>query len=160
MSDPNVSVRFFIFEADGTLRRVSHQSTSRLVHGGGAVPQFVGQKIRYLEVIVEIEGKVPFRIVNMCTGYLHVDAKGSIDRALRESAVRYLPPSRDLRGLDPDEFVIAFPPAHASEKNLSDSVWAPSKQELAQIAGAIWPEKRPAGMPRPNFLKITAVAPD
>jgi hypothetical protein len=57
-----LGMRFFVFEPDGTLRRVSSQSFNRLVSRRGAVPQFSGHRLRDAEVIVELEDKARYAL--------------------------------------------------------------------------------------------------
>src|SRR5690348_8544630 len=82
----SLGVRFFIFEPDGTLRRVSHRSISRLVMGTAAIPHLSGQKIRDVQAIIEREGQTPVGLSGFRYGHLRVDAAGRIDNGLRESA--------------------------------------------------------------------------
>ena len=42
-----------------------------------------------------------------------------------------------------------------TKQTLAASKWKPSKDELAQIIGAIWPERRPPGTRKPTFIQIT-----
>jgi hypothetical protein len=84
----SLGARFFIFEPDGTLRRVSHRSISQLVMGIAAIPQLSGQKIRDVQAIIEREGQTPVGLSSLRCGHLQVDGARRIDNGLEESATR------------------------------------------------------------------------
>src|SRR6266566_5795117 len=75
----NLGLRFFVFEPNGTLRGVSNQSFNRMVSRRGTVPQFSGQRLRDVEVTVELADKRPVSIVKMHFGYWVLDSAGRFD---------------------------------------------------------------------------------
>lgn len=155
MSGRALGMRFFVFEPDGTLRRVSSQSFNRLVSRRGAVPQFSGQRLRDAEVIVELEDKRPVRIVKMNFGYWVLDSAGMFDPSDQLRLERASMALRKKLVLPWSSNVVHLAKIRKAKQVIAASKWKASDQEVAQIVGEILPEHRVPGTRRPTFIRIT-----
>jgi hypothetical protein len=82
--------RCFLFEADGTLRRMPIRVLDGLVHGYDRMPQFAGQRLRCAVVVLELDGKKPTRILWVDALWYQFDETGRADRYLKQSAMAKL----------------------------------------------------------------------
>jgi len=165
MDDLKLGFRFFLFEPDGTLRGVSNRSFGLLVSRRGALPQFSEQRIRGVEVTVELDGKRPVGIVKTHAGYWVLDSTGGFDADDQLSLVRasMTMAARNKEIVLPwSTNIVDLTQIQKSKQIIAASRWEPNEQEIAQIIGAIWPERRPPGTRRPTFVQITerAIVPD
>ena len=155
MSGLNLGLRFFVFEPDGTMRGVSNQSFNRMVSRQGAVPQFSGQRLRDVEVIVKLQDKRSVGIVKMHFGYWILDSSGRFDD---DNRIRLQRAAMNLRteSLDPRrQNVVDLGRLRKAKQVIAGSKWTPTEQEMAQIIGAIWPECRAPGARKPTFIQIS-----
>jgi hypothetical protein len=155
MIDNKLALRAFLFEPDGTLRRLSIRSFGRLVSRRGALPQFSSQSIRSVEVTLEIENRRPVSLVKTILDYWIFDASGKFNtfehvrRAqLRLHALRLNPAGKTRK-------VFSFAEIREAKEIVAASKWTLSEAEQSQIIGAIWPQSRLPGMLIPTYLEIT-----
>jgi hypothetical protein len=154
MSGRAMGLRLFVFEPDGKLRCVSKQSFNRLVSRQGAIPQFSGQRLRDVEVTVECDGKRAVRILKMHFGYWVLDSTGMFDDSDRLDLERASLSLRTERIHPQSSNLVSLSKIRKSKQTIAASKWTPSEQQVAQIVGAIWPERRAPGTRKPTFLRI------
>jgi hypothetical protein len=70
--------RHFLFEADGTMRPISHRVAHGVISGSDYLPQYAGFRQRHASVVLEVEDKKPVRIAKIETSKSRVDYTGSI----------------------------------------------------------------------------------
>ena len=136
---------FFLFEPDGTLRRVSIRFVDRLIAGIASLPQFSGLTLRTVHMRIDPEPGVDREIVRLFTTFWVVDEQGRIDAGLRDQGIRRLIAAD--RG-EPDPLVR---PLRATE--LGANSWEPTTSEMALLIGAVWPSKRPRGAKPVRYLR-------
>ena len=76
-----LALRFYLFTEDG-LQRISHRLMQGLAHGKDAMPQYAGTKQKAVDVVVEMDGKKPLRIVRAGGNFLTFDENGQVHRDL------------------------------------------------------------------------------
>lgn len=155
MNDLNFGLRFFLFEPDGTLRRVSNRSFGRLVSRRGALPQFAGKRIRGVEATIEIEARRAVALAKVLTDYWVFDAEGQFDEGHTLRVQRAIMNSRTW-SLDPRRAnIVNLERIRNARRTLEEARWTPTEQEVHQIMGTIWPEYRAAGTSLPTSLQIS-----
>ena len=93
-----LSLRIFIIDEDDTIRRIPLSRFER-IHAGNPeeiLPEYKNSRIRYAEVVVELENRKPYSIARIVYGYLQFDSNGQVDKGFldREAqvAISMLPP--------------------------------------------------------------------
>jgi hypothetical protein len=79
--------RYFLFEADGTLKRVCQRVADGLSRGFDSMPQYAGQSLRGVSVFVELENRKPVQIEKIVGEIWHFDDRGSPQGAWAEIAM-------------------------------------------------------------------------
>lgn len=144
--DPaRLRTRIFLFEPDGTLRRVSERLVDRLIAGIAAIPQFSGLTLRTVHLRIDPEPGVDREIIRFYAGFWVVDEHGRIDADLRDQAMRKW--NAASRG-DPDPLVR---PMRATEVGANN--WEPTAAEMALLIGAVWPSRRPQGAKPARYIR-------
>ena len=131
------SIRFYIFEEDGTLRHLPQRVLEGLIHGQDALPQYAGTRQRLAEVIVENEDGTAKRILRVDGSYLHLGPDGHFDEEKRGAALTLL----ELAGCDqkPDTggTVVNLAPKLKRQKWEREHRWQPSVADMDRLATAI-----------------------
>ena len=80
---------FFVNEQD-EIKRVSHASFERIFNRDPKkiLPEYKNSRIRYAEVILEIENRKPVSIVRIVYGFLKFDSKGYVDKEFQDEKMR------------------------------------------------------------------------
>jgi hypothetical protein len=81
----SAGVRYFLFLEDGSIQRLSQRIVDGVARGTDAMPEHAGKELRYLEVIVENEGKRPSRIVSVHGSTFVFDDQGRADAGFAQS---------------------------------------------------------------------------
>lgn len=78
-----VRPRYFIVGDDGTFARLAIASFYRIVRQdpGEVHPEFRGQRVKYAEIFVAVDGRRPVSVRQAAFGYLTFDAEGRFDAA-------------------------------------------------------------------------------
>lgn len=73
--------RVFVVSTDDTVHRFSVQRFDRLHSDAGAevAPEFTGQRIRYIQVLLETVQRRPVKVLNLECGFLQFDNTGRLD---------------------------------------------------------------------------------
>lgn len=143
----SIGWRFFLFEDDGTVRRIPQRKVDRLLMGKIAFPEYAGRTMRAAFVILELQDGRPTTIANIEGSKRHFDREGcmrprSADATL-ESGVFSLaeePPSRDGNVIYIDKFL-------ARKRRDEMYRWDPSPADITRMIEFIW--ERPPGLAKP-----------
>jgi hypothetical protein len=92
-----LSFRRFLIAQDESIYRLATSKFDRMLRdpGNHGLPYFAGQRVRMADVVVELDGRVPVRVLRSMYAMLAFDTDGHIDsgrfskqqRALAESAL-------------------------------------------------------------------------
>lgn len=85
-----LSVRVYLFEEGGEIKRVPRRVLDNLTFGLDAIPEYAGTRQRVAEFIIENENGKAIRILDMTGYYWGFDEKGRIHKDLREAGAEAL----------------------------------------------------------------------
>lgn len=76
-----LSFRRFLIAQDGSLYRLANSKFDRMFRNPGnhGLPDFAGQRVRMADVVVELDGRVPVRVLRSTFAILVFDKDGHID---------------------------------------------------------------------------------
>src|SRR5215207_2535142 len=78
-----LSIRMYVFENGGSIKRVPRRIVDNLVFGLDAIPAYAGTRQRVAEIMLENENGKPTRILDARGSYWTFDDSGKIDESLR-----------------------------------------------------------------------------
>jgi hypothetical protein len=85
-------MRMLVFGSDDTLYRLPGTKFTGMLHNPGRyrIPLFAGQRVRMAEAVVEIQNRVPSRVVRLTYDMLTFDDEGRLDSKVfeRQQAAR------------------------------------------------------------------------
>lgn len=152
---PILSTRHYLFEEDGTLRRVSLRVLEGLVAGKLAMPEYAGQTVRFITVRIRMVNRRAHKVWSVRTEFFRADEAGRIDDGLRESGMerweRYGRARKAALALavgSPHEGV-------APKVDIGEGDWDTTDAERDAILDAIFPEDRPRDFRTPRFIEGT-----
>ncbi len=134
-------LRIFLLNDDDSLERLPLAKFERLRRGDPkeSLPQYVGKRVRYAFVVVEMENRRPVDIIMVQYSYLYFDSKGRIDPVEREKeatlAVNMVPPSPKDRQIGE---VINARHRFAKKHYERRYTWTPTLEIVESIAAAIF----------------------
>ena len=86
------STRIFVLGSDDTLYRLPGTKFTGMLDNPGrfCIPLFAGQRVRMVETVVEIQNRVPSRVVQLTCNMLTFDDEGRLDSKtfVRQQAAR------------------------------------------------------------------------
>lgn len=98
-----LGTRIFLVNDEGFLKRFPLAKFERLRKGEECLPQYAGQRIPYVFIVLEVQNRKPIGIYKIQYSYLPFDSKGQIDAAEREAAtmlaVNMVPPLPSEQGI-------------------------------------------------------------
>lgn len=127
-----LSARLYLFEQDGTVRRIPRRVAEGCYAGKDAIPAYAGTRQRVLEVLVLNENGKPKAIQSAMGHYLVFDETGSI----HESAMEEMREIMDFAFPDLEERdskVVSLSPRRKEQIWQERSRWKPTSEELDQI---------------------------
>jgi hypothetical protein len=145
-----MSFRLFIFERDGTMRRIPQRIANDLPSGQQRLPEYAGQSIRYALVWLRVENRRPIGITCIEAGYYRLDGTGKAQAALAEAAMSaWETHDGEKAERIKNGNVIGISARLARKKWERDNRWAPTEDEISKIKSAIWSKGIPQGNPDP-----------
>lgn len=126
--------RAFIFEQDGTIRRIGVAKLSACFHRelSGAVPEYAGTDIRIANVVVGLLNRRPARIVRTYFSVYRIDGSGLLDAAFRTELMHTsmnMVPSLFV----PEDILEALRPDLAKLKLKDHFIWQPTPHQEAAL---------------------------
>ena len=158
MGRPNLAFRYYMFEPDGTLKRASHRSLENLTNGTAALPQFIGLKLRYVEILLAIEHGQPVGIYDLQPGTWLINAAGGIQLPRPASDDELIQACEAVEALDRGARIVPLGPLIDFKRLQAPRAWALTDDELSQINRAIWAHMRPPKSSAPAFMRTVPVA--
>ncbi len=85
-----MSVRYFIIDDDDKVTRIPKSRYYRLRdgHPNETLLEYKDSMLRFAEVIVELEDRIPVSIVRAVYGYLKIDSEGKVNQDFFENEIR------------------------------------------------------------------------
>ena len=133
-----LSLRSYLFEEDGTIKRVPRRVVEGLIFGNDAMLQYANTVQRVAAVIVENEDGKPLRVVSAEGSFWTFDEDGKIDEGLRQAAAVAM----DLLPLKPSSGkIVSLSPSLKRRQFRQQHRWDLSKEHLDLIAADVWPSE-------------------
>lgn len=122
-------IRIFFIDEDDKIIRIPASRFERIRdrHSKELLLEYKNSRIRYAEIILELENRKPISIIRNIYGYLHVDSEGKVDQDFldKEGQVAIsMMPSISLPG-EPEN-VIHARDKFAQKRFKNEFTWTPS----------------------------------
>jgi hypothetical protein len=142
---PRLGVRFFLFEDDGTLRRIPLRVANALGISDERLPQYAGKKMRVATVVVELAQGKPIRVCRIVGDVWRFDAAGHLVLGYGDAETN-LWAKADAAGA-PEEAggVVDIRSRQARRQWKRRTGWEPRSGDITRLVHQIWPEA--AGRP-------------
>jgi hypothetical protein len=126
------TVRYFLFEQDGAIKRISKRIMDGLSQGDDALPGYAGSRQKVLEVIVDNEDGKPQAIDHFNGMFLDFDGEGRVDHSLRKSlaAAMDIAFAREVN----EDNVVSLKPRRERQIWQEKHRWTPTRAELDRVA--------------------------
>jgi hypothetical protein len=147
----SLSVRYFLFEKDGTIRHIPKRVIEGLHAARDSLPQYSGQALRVVEVILDLSDGKPVRIEHLSGRVWRFDQDGKIGESHRE-ALRLAMDSMPPIGAT-DDAVVQLEAVRLRRMLKAKHHWTPDPRAINRIIHAIWPKA--AGRPVEPLKKVT-----
>lgn len=141
-----LSVRLYLIEEDGTIKRIPRRVADKMTSGDDAIPAYAGTRQRVLEVIVDNEGGKAQAIIKTIGYFLDFDAQGRVHEGLRESLRAVMDAAFPERS-DLDGNVVSMKERRKHQIWEEKSRWKPDAALLDSIVADL---ARKAGKAVPN----------
>jgi predicted RNase H-like HicB family nuclease len=150
--------RSFLYEADGTLRRVPLRVADGLARGTDSLPQYANQRLRGLYVVIWIEGGQPQLIERVEPFIWPFDEDGYAQANLAKMAMTAWETHDAIereRRAKPG-LIADIKPQIARRRWEQESLWKPTDDEIKRITAIIFPEMADGPAERPRSVTGTA----
>jgi len=141
-----LSVRLYLIEEDGTVKRIPRRVADKMTSGADAIPAYAGTRQRVLEVVVENEGGKAQAIIRTIGSYLDFDGEGCVHESLRER-LREVMDAVFTEPASPDGNVVSMKERRNHQIWEEKNRWKPDAELLDKIVGDL---SRKAGKTLPN----------
>lgn len=135
-----LSLRCYLFQEDGAIKRIPRRVVDGLVHGQDAMPEYVNSVQRIATAVVDNENGKALRIVDSRGEYWTFDEEGKIHKGLSESFAQVMSMVGDERTGKHGK-VVSLTPALKRRKFQQEHRWNLTKEHLDWIAADIWPSE-------------------
>lgn len=138
-----IGFRMFLFEQDGTMRRISQRLYDELCDGATTMPEYAGQTLRFAVAETDNVNRRPVRIGYLGCPRYRFDERGSIETSVDEG-LRDITEVFDRRPKRRGKARIACADRVVSiadrleEKRRAAYRWEPTPAEVTRIVNAIW----------------------
>jgi hypothetical protein len=147
-----IGLRYFLFEEDGTLRHVAQRVVEGLAHGEDRLPQYAGQSLRAIEVLLETTNRKAIEIVKLEGTIWHFDKKGRTRQDWIESAMMASETYRALQKASTTGPVVDITDRIARRRWEEHNRWEPTPADINRIIHIIWPETAGGPVQRPKSV--------
>ncbi len=141
-----LSVRLYLIEEDGTVKRIPRRVADKMTSGDDAIPAYAGTRQRVLEVLIDNEEGKAQAIVRTIGSYLDFDAQGCVHEGLREN-LRAIMDSVFSEPSDPDSKVVSMKERRKHQIWEEKNRWKPDAALLDKIIADL---SRKVGKALPN----------
>jgi hypothetical protein len=133
------SLRFFLYEQDGTLRRLSVKLTDRLCRGLATLPQYANQRLRLATVYLRRGAGKDFSVTAVEGTFFDFDEQGGAQQALVDGAMALWSAGDEAKAVDLTRAVVDARPIFAYRGLQHRLRWKPTKAEIEKLAAAALP---------------------
>ena len=132
--------RSFIFEADGTVRRLSQSLLQKLAFRAATLPEYAGQSLRHALVHLDLDHRGrPVKICKIEASVFHFDETGSIKRSLADAALTAFKASEALTEPKGKPGSVVDMTTQFDRKKFEVRYrWVPGSKEITQMTDFIW----------------------
>lgn len=130
-----ITARYFVFEADGSLKHVPRRVSEGLHLGEDTIPAYAGTTQRVAEVILDNEEGKPVRIRDARGLYWRFEDDGRLNDDKRVEFGRWYDPLRER----PSGKVVDLRPDLERKKWERKHRWDVTAEDLDRITAAVWP---------------------
>ena len=141
-----VGRRFFLFESDGTLRRLALRLIDKLCVGTTELPEYAGQSLRAADLFLELdERRRPVRILEIQPSIFGFDESGNVRQSLMNAGIEKWHLYDELHEVPVRNGSVIDASARFREKRWYRQYrWEPTPEEIDQMVNAIWkPKSKP-----------------
>ena len=140
-----ISLRCYLSEDGGEIKRLPRRIVDGLVHGQDSMPEYANSVQRIATAVVDNENGKALRIVDARGEYWTFDEEGKINKALSESFAEVMSMVGDEQRGNRGK-VVSLTPALKRRDFEDKHRWHLTKEDLDWIAADIWPSEdgRPA----------------
>lgn len=150
-----ISVRFYIFEESGAIKRVPQRLGDDLTFGRDGLAEYAGSRQKVAQILVRNEGGRPARIVDAKGCYWTFDAEGRIDRGLQQTLANAMEFAFD-GPVDRKAQVVDLQPELKRKRFNEEHRWEVMFEDLKRLAVDLWPDS--ANEPKIKTVKGKAPA--
>ena len=133
-----ISIRYYLFLDDGSLRRIPQRIASELPFGRDAIPEFANTRQRTAHVVLELQDAKPVRILDARGSYFEFDDEGRVDEHLRNSMADRIDLLGATRPRNKGQVVDLVPEIKRRDLDARDR-WTLTADDLDKIAADLWP---------------------
>ena len=135
--------RLFLFEAEGTMRRIPQRIANGLYVGRSPLPEYAGKRLPYALVWLATDNRRPVAIRHIETGFFSFNEHGNPQEELAQGAMEALESYEDSkREKEQSGQVVSITARLARQQWERDHRWTPSPAEIDRIRTTIWPKKK------------------
>ena len=150
-----ISIRYYLFLDDGSLRRIPQRIANELPFGRDAIPEFAGTRQRTAHVVLELQDAKPVRILDARGSYFEFDDVGRVDEHLRNSMADRMDLLGATRPKNKSSVVDLVPEIKRRELDARDR-WTLTADDLDKLAADLWPGVHG---PAPEVTTVKGVKP-
>lgn len=129
------TLRHFLFEEGGAIKRIPRRVVEGLNFGQDAIPAYAGTRQKSLEVIIDYEDGKPQSINHANGFYYEFDAEGRIDRSVRQGLNEIM--SFSFPASQETDNVVALSKRRSKKAWRDVNRWEPSAQDLDRVLADI-----------------------
>lgn len=133
-----LSFRFYAFLDDGSLRRIPKRIANDLGITDEAIPELAGGRQRIAQVIFEIDGGRPSRIMDARGFFWQFDAEGRLEDDMRANFHARMDAEEAARRGRAGRVVSLVPEIKRKEQEAKEN-WTLTAEDLDRIAADFWP---------------------
>jgi hypothetical protein len=138
-----MSIRFYLFEENGNIRRITAKLTDDLIKGKAALPEYAGKKLRVAEVWLKLKDRKPCGFYRFIGDIWYFDKDGTRQKDHRKAVKDAL----ELIGatLEPPnnkDSVIDITSKLTEKKHKDKYKWEVTQDDIKRVARLIWPPKK------------------
>lgn len=151
-----IGLRFFLFEADGSLRRLPHRVVSGLIHGDDRLLQYAGQRLRSALAILRLRDGKQISLATVEASWWEFAADGSVHRSRLEALRDALNAADDTGDLiERSGNTIDLAKLLTRRRAERRWRWTPTPTDITRIVHAIWPKIAGRPVEPPPFARGT-----
>lgn len=140
----SIGLRFFLFEDDGSLRRLSTRVVDGLIRGEDRLPQYAGRRLRFGHAAVHLADGAPVEMGEVHGSWWEFDQRGAIKAGVLQATAEAINRAHDGVPGPAEETrrtgtVVDLGPRLRRECPEPRWHWTPTPADVTRMVEAIWP---------------------